>query len=96
MTARMQLTPDSVPRLAPHRRLWRDPQRQIWTVQAPERAFILDDIAHAIVSRCDGTASLAAIIDQLCATFPNAPRNTIAADATHLLQDLADKGVIAT
>jgi pyrroloquinoline quinone biosynthesis protein D len=95
MTQRMLLAADSVPRLAPHRRLKRDPQREIWTVQAPERSFILDDIAHAIVSRCDGKASMAAIIESLCATFPDAPRDTIAADVTHLLQDLADKGVIA-
>jgi pyrroloquinoline quinone biosynthesis protein D len=95
MTARLLLTSASVPRLAPHRRLKRDLQRQIWTVQAPERSFMLDDIAHAIVSRCDGHANVAAIIESLCAAFPDAPRDTVAADVTHLLQDLADKGVIA-
>lgn len=89
------LTFASVPRLTPHRRLKRDEQRGIWTVQAPERYFILDDTAHAILSRCDGVASLAVIIDSLCAAFPDAPRDTITADVTHLLQNLADKGVIA-
>lgn len=95
MTERVLLVSESVPRLAPHRRLRRDLQRGVWTVQAPERAFILDETAHAILSRCDGQASLAAIIESLCATFPDAPRDVIAADVTHLLQDLADKGVVA-
>ena len=96
MTARLLLNAASVPRLAPGRRLKRDLQRQTWTVQAPERSFILDDVAHAIVSRCDGKASLAVIIESLCASYPDAPRDTVTADVTHLLQDLADKGVIAT
>ena len=95
MTERVLLVSDSVPRLAPYRRLKRDLQRGVWTVQAPERAFILDETAHAILSHCDGQASLAAIIESLCAAYPDAPRETIAADVTHLLQDLADKGVIA-
>ena len=95
MTERVLLASDSVPRLAPHRRLRLDPQRGVWTVQAPERCFILDETAHAILSRCDGQASMAVIIESLCASFPDAPRDTIAIDVTHLLQDLADKGVIA-
>jgi len=93
MTGHLLLT--SVPRLAQHRHLKRDEQRGLWTVQAPERYFVLDDTAHAILSRCDGQASLAVIIESLCASFPDAPRDTIAADVTHLLQGLADKGVIA-
>ena len=95
MTERVLLASDSVPRLAPHRRLRLDPQRGVWTVQAPERCFILDETAYAILSRCDGQASMAVIIQSLCAAFPDAPRDTIASDVTQLLQDLADKGVIA-
>lgn len=95
MTERVLLAENSVPRLAPYRRLRRDPQRGVWTVQAPERCFILDETAHAILSRCDGKASLTVIIESLCAAFPDAPRDIIAADVTQLLQDLADKGVIA-
>lgn len=95
MTERVLIAENSVPYLAPHRRLRHDPQRGIWTVQAPERSFILDETAHAILSRCDGQTSITAIIESLCASFPDAPRDIIAADVTHLLQDLADKGVIA-
>jgi pyrroloquinoline quinone biosynthesis protein D len=76
-------------------RLRHDTAREQWTVQAPERSFLLDEIAHAVVARCDGRASLSVIIEGLCADF-SAPRDVIAQDVTALLQDLADKGVIAT
>jgi len=88
------LTDQCVPRLAPHMRLRHDPARDIWTVQAPERSFLLDEIAHVVVVRCDGQASLAAIIDGLCTAFSDAPRDVIARDVIVLLQDLADKGVV--
>jgi len=88
------LTDRCVPRLAPHMRLRHDPARDIWTVQAPERSFLLDEIAHVVVARCDGQASLTAIIDELCAAFSDAPRDVIARDVIALLQDLADKGVV--
>lgn len=93
MNQRLLLTDDSIPRLAPHMRLRHDPARGQWTVQAPERSFLLDEIAHAVIARCDGKASLAAIIDGLSADFA-APRDVIAQDVTALLQNLADKGVV--
>jgi pyrroloquinoline quinone biosynthesis protein D len=94
MTERLLLSDDCIPRLAPHMRLRHDPARGVWTVQAPERSFLLDEIAHAVVARCDGVASLSAIIAGLCATFADAPHDVIAKDVTTLLQGLADKGVI--
>lgn len=93
MSERQILTDNCVPRLAPHMRLRHDPARGQWTVQAPERSFLLDEIAHAVISRCDGKASLAGIIDGLSADF-SAPRDVIAQDVTTLLQNLADKGVV--
>ncbi|HJU29652.1 MAG TPA: pyrroloquinoline quinone biosynthesis peptide chaperone PqqD [Candidatus Binataceae bacterium] len=81
------------PRLAPHRRLKFDETRKSWIIQAPERVFLLDDIAHAIVSRCDGETTLAAIVDDLCAAFA-APRDVVAADVGRLVQDFAGKGVM--
>lgn len=94
MTVRVALTGDSLPRLAPHMRLRRDTTRDVWTIQAPERSFVLDENAHAVISRCDGDSSLTGIVDRLCADFPDAPRAVIETDVTALLQDLADKGVI--
>jgi pyrroloquinoline quinone biosynthesis protein D len=84
----------SVPRLAPHMRLRYDKARSQWTIQAPERNFVLDEISYAIVSRCDGRADMDAIIADLAAAFPDAPRTTIATDVTALVQGLVDKGVM--
>ena len=94
MSGNPALATDSVPRLAPHARLRRDATRGVWTVQAPERTFMLDDTAHAILAHCDGANTLERIVDRLCDAFPGAPRATIAADVEAMLQDLADKGVI--
>jgi pyrroloquinoline quinone biosynthesis protein D len=87
---------DAVPRLSPHMRLRQDKARGGWTIQAPERSFVLDDIAHAIVAHCDGAASVTMIVADLCAAFPGAPPEAVERDVTALLQDLSDKGVMTT
>lgn len=84
---------DARPRLSAHRRLKFDETRKNWTIQAPERVFLLDDIAHAIVSRCDGKKTLAEIVDELCCAF-DAPREVVRNDVQNLLEDFAAKGVI--
>ena len=95
MTGRLTIAEGSVPRLPAGARLQFDKQREQWIVQAPERIFVLDDIALEIVKRCDGEANVGAIADDLAATFA-APRETILADVSELLQELADKGVMTT
>lgn len=94
MNERVELTAESLPRLAPHMRLRHDTARGVWTIQAPERSFMLDENAHAVISRCDGVSSITGIVDRLCVDFPDAPREVIETDVTTLLQNLADKGVI--
>lgn len=94
MIGRTELTGDSLPRLAPHMRLRHDTARGVWTIQAPERSFMLDENAYAVIARCDGVNSLTGIVNRLCADFPDAPRSLIETDVTALLQNLADKGVI--
>lgn len=95
MNKRLILTPECIPRLAPHMRLRHDMVRGVWTVQAPERSFLLDEIAHVVITRCDGETSLGTVIEGLCADFLDVPREVVAADVTALLQDLADRGVVA-
>jgi pyrroloquinoline quinone biosynthesis protein D len=95
MTDRPPVGPESVPRLVPHAKLRLDKARDTWTIQAPERTFMLDPIAHAIVSRCDGVATLGAIVDDLCRAFEGAPRDVIERDVLKLVQDFADKGVMS-
>ena len=94
MTAAVALVETSVPRLAPGAKLQHDKRRDQWIVQAPERIFVPDQIALEILKRCDGEAPVAAIVDDLAQTF-NAPREVILKDVLVMLQDLADKSVVA-
>jgi pyrroloquinoline quinone biosynthesis protein D len=96
MSTRILVDATSVPRMAPHMRLRHDKARDQWTIQAPERSFVLDPVAHAIVSRCDGAASLTAIVDGLCEAFPGAPRETIEKDVIAMVQNFVDKSVMQT
>ena len=93
MSARIEITEASVPRLPRHAKLRYDKQREQWIVNAPERLFVPDEIALAIIQRCDGEATVAAIVDALAAEY-KAPRDVILADVTEMLQDLTDKGVM--
>ena len=83
----------SVPRLAPHVRLRFDKQRDQWMLLAPERLFVLDAIALAIIERCKGAATLGEIADDLARVY-DAPRAQVLADASTLLQGFLDKGVM--
>ena len=74
-------------------RLKHDKARSQWVILAPERAFVLDDIALAIMQRVDGETAVAGIVDRLAEQF-EAPRQRILGDVIPLLQDFADKGVI--
>ena len=95
MSERALVDGASVPRLAAHMRLRHDKARDTWTIQAPERSFMLDPIAHQVVSRLDGAATVGGVIADLCSAFPDAPAEMIDADVRKLIQDLADKGVLA-
>ena len=94
MNERVLVGEASVPRLVRGTRLQFDKHRDRWIVQAPERLFVLDAIALEIVQRCDGAASVGAIVDDLAGRF-NAPRELILRDVNALLQDFADKGVMS-
>jgi pyrroloquinoline quinone biosynthesis protein D len=94
MNERAIVGPEMVTRLAPHMRLRHDKARDSWTIQAPERSFLLDPIAHAIVSRCDGQATVGGIVEDLCRTFADAPSDLIERDVVALIQDFVDKGVM--
>ncbi|MEQ9609047.1 MAG: pyrroloquinoline quinone biosynthesis peptide chaperone PqqD [Kiloniellaceae bacterium] len=94
MAERITITEQSVPGLPVGVKLRFDKQRDQWVILAPERLFVLDTIALEIVKRCDGAASVGEIVDDLAATFA-APRDVILKDVGALLQDLADKRILA-
>jgi pyrroloquinoline quinone biosynthesis protein D len=83
----------TVPRFAPHVRLSFDQRRDRWVVMAPERLFVPDEIAAEILKRCDGNASVAAIVEALAREF-DAPREEIAADVIALVAGLCEQGVL--
>jgi pyrroloquinoline quinone biosynthesis protein D len=94
MTA-VALTEASVPRLAAGVKLRHDAARDRWTLLAPERIIVPDEIALEILRRVDGKASVGAICDDLAAKF-SAPREVIATDVVALLVSLAEKGFVTT
>jgi pyrroloquinoline quinone biosynthesis protein D len=94
VTERTTITEESVPGLPVGVKLRFDKQRDQWVILAPERLFVLDNIALEIVKRCDGKASVADIVNDLAETF-SAPRDVILKDVGALLQDLADKRILA-
>ncbi|MFK7753458.1 MAG: pyrroloquinoline quinone biosynthesis peptide chaperone PqqD [Sedimentitalea sp.] len=59
----------------------------------PERALMLDDIGHAILSEVDGVRSIHDLSADLAARF-DAPLEAIASDVAEFLSNLADKRLI--
>ena len=94
MSASARIEAASVPRLPRGVKLHFDEQRKRWTLLAPERVFVPDEIAVEILQRCDGVATVGAIAAALAAKF-GAPQEEVARDVTEMLQDLANKGVVA-
>jgi pyrroloquinoline quinone biosynthesis protein D len=84
---------DVVPTLARGVKMRFDKARDAWVVLAPERVLMPDEIAIEILKRCDGKASVAAIVDDLAQAFSAEP-DQVAGDVRAFLQDLADKGLI--
>ena len=82
-------------RFAPHVKFRHDETRGRWVVLAPERLLLPDDQAVEILKLVDGARSVDSVIDELARRF-EAPRDVIAGDVIGMLQDLADKGVLAS
>ncbi len=95
MNAGVAIDEGSVPRFQPHMKLRFDKKRERWTILAPERLFLPDEIALEILQRCDGVATIGAIVDALAAKF-DAPRHVIMDDVKKLVQNFAEKGVLKT
>jgi pyrroloquinoline quinone biosynthesis protein D len=81
------------PRLARGVRLKYDEIRGERLLLAPERVIKVDAIAVEILQRCDGTATFAAIVDDLAAQF-SAPRARVETDVRALLEELAAKRMV--
>jgi len=93
MSATRSLSDDITPRLPRGVRLVDSPAQGGTVLLAPERVFKPDAIALAILERCDGVATIAAIADDLAAAY-NAPRERVLGDIKALLGSLADKQLL--
>lgn len=93
MSERPQIKDGAVPALARGVRLRFDQARSAWVLLAPERVLMPDEIAVEILKRCDGKATVSAIVDDLARTFEADPVQ-VADDLRGFLQDLADKGMV--
>jgi pyrroloquinoline quinone biosynthesis protein D len=88
-----QISDDARPRLPRGVRLTHNEAQGGWVLLAPERVFKADAITAEILKRCNGEATLGAIVDDLAKTFA-APRERIHSDVVKLLGSLADKKLL--
>ena len=95
-TDRLVVSAATVLRLAPHVVFRFDDTRQRWIMMAPERLMLPDEQAVEILQLVDGKTGVGTIVDTLAARYSQAPRDVIAKDVTVMLQDLADKGCLAS
>ena len=93
---RVVVSESSVLGLAPHIVFRFDDTRSRWIIMAPERLMLPDEQAVEILKLVDGKTGVSAIVDSLAARYDQAPRDLIAKDVTTMLQDLADKGCLAS
>lgn len=70
-----------------------DAVRDAWVLLAPEKLFMLDEIAVEILKLVDGERPICTIVDDLAARF-DAPRDVIATDVIAALEDLSARGGI--
>lgn len=88
------IAPTARPRLPRGVRLVHNEAQGGWILLAPERVFKADAIAHEILKRCTGEATLEQIVDNLAKAFTGAPRNRIHEDVVKLIGGLADKKLL--
>jgi pyrroloquinoline quinone biosynthesis protein D len=81
------------PKLAPGVRLHFDTTRQAWVLLGPERVIETEGPASEILRRCDGSRTVAEIIDELAVLY-TADRAEIAGDVNDMLVELATKRMV--
>lgn len=89
-----QITSGAKPRLPRGVRLTHNEAQGGWVLLAPERVFKADAVAHEILKRCTGKATVDEIVDDLAKAFAGAPRERIHDDVVKLIGGLADKKLL--
>ncbi len=81
------------PVLPPGVRLHWDAVRGSHVLLAPERALMLDEVGHAILSRVDGVTEVEALVAGLAADF-DAPVEEVGPDVAEFLTNLAQERLV--
>lgn len=81
------------PVLPPGVRLHWDAVRGTHVLLAPERALMLDEVGHAILSRVDGVTGVEALVAGLAADF-GAEVSEVGPDVTEFLASLARERLV--
>ena len=89
------MTPDNIPAFARGVKFRFDETRQAWIVLSPEKLFLPDEHAVAVLGLVDGARSVGDIVSALALQY-DAPRAAIATDVEAMLDCLMVKGVIRT
>ena len=89
------MTPDNIPAFARGVKFRFDETRQAWIVLSPEKLFLPDEHAVAVLGLVDGARSVGDIVSALALQY-DAPRAAIATDVEAMLDGLMVKGVIRT
>jgi len=87
------LSPDGVPVFPRGVRFRFDETRGVWVILAPERVFLPDEPAVAVLSLVDGERSFGTIVAALAERF-DASVSVIEADVRAMLEDLLAKRVL--
>ncbi|MBB4199111.1 pyrroloquinoline quinone biosynthesis protein PqqD [Rhodoblastus sphagnicola] len=87
-------TAESRPFLLRGVRLKHDLVRKCWVLLAPERFLRLNGISVDILQRCDGSAPLTRIVDELADKY-RADRVVVERDVRALLAGLLEKRMLA-
>ncbi len=88
------IAPEAKPKLPRGVRLTHNEAQGGWLLLAPERVFKADVVTAEVLKRCDGVATVDAIVDDLAKAFAGAPRERIHADVVKLLGGLAEKKLL--
>src|SRR5215203_5684992 len=88
------ITRQSRPKLAAKARLRKDRRDGHMLLLSPERGLVLTDSAREVLALCTGEASVATIIEQMCARHPDGWAYIIAHDVLALFSDLHSRGLV--
>ncbi|MDZ4790639.1 MAG: pyrroloquinoline quinone biosynthesis peptide chaperone PqqD [Hyphomicrobiales bacterium] len=76
-----------------HVRLQMDELRDRWVVLAPEKVMWPDPVSVDVLQLCDGSLTLALIVDKLAVDY-NAPPEVIKTDVMEFVQEWTDKRLL--